>query len=351
MIRRLFPVLIVAVVLFLTACHSEHTKQKITTTRGFYYWRSVFKNSVSEQRILKEEKIAKLYIKFFDVDWNYGTNKAFPLAQIQFADQPDTALQIIPVVFITNRSLNQIDSASIPTLAEHIASLLEKISSANNIKNISEIQIDCDWTEKTKDKYFHLLRELDRHSFFSNKLLSATIRLYQVRYKQRTGVPPVDKGLLMAYNMGNIKNPGVDNSILDPAEMDKYIKDMRSYPLHLDLALPLFSWWVWFKNDESYKGLIHDYDLLSLSAFPIQEKIPDKFIFTRDFDTLGFSFQKGDILRKEESEPADIMKAGELFAKHFPGDSLTLSCFHLDSLILKKYPPDVLEKIFNSLQH
>lgn len=351
MIRGLLSVIIVAVGFSLASCHSEPGKQKIPTTRGFYYWRSVFKNIAAEQRILKEAKVTHLYIKFFDVDWNYRTNKPFPLARIQFADNPDTSLQIIPVVFITNRSLNQIDSSAIPLLAENIALLLEHTSSANNIKNISELQIDCDWTEKTKDKYFYLLNELDKHSFFLNKVLSVTIRLYQAKYKQRTGVPPADKGLLMAYNMGNIKNPGTANSILDPAEMDKYIKDMRSYPLHLDLALPLFSWFVWFNSEENYKGLIHDYDLPSLTGFPVEEKINGKFIFTRDYDTLGFSFQKGDLLRKEESELADIMKAGELFAKHFPGDSLTLSCFHLDSLILKKYPADVLEKIFNSLHY
>jgi hypothetical protein len=351
MIRGLFSVIIVASGFSFASCHSERGKQKIPITRGFYYWRSVFKNIAAEQRILKEAKVTHLYIKFFDVDWNYRTSKPFPLAQIQFADNPDSSLQIIPVVFITNRCLSQIDSSTIPSLAENIARLLASTSSANNIKNISELQIDCDWTDKTKDKYFYLLRELDKHSFFSNKLLSVTIRLYQAKYKQRTGVPPADKGLLMAYNMGNIKNPETANSILDPAEMEKYIKDIRSYPLHLDLALPLFSWYVWFKYDESYKGLIHDYDLPALSGFPIQEKNQDKYIFTRDYDTLGFSFQKGDILRKEASDLSDIVKAGELFAKHFPGDSLTLSCFHLDSLILKKYPADVLEKIFNSLQH
>ncbi len=229
--------------------------------------------------------------------------------------------------------------------------MLEKTCSVNDIKNISEVQIDCDWTEKTTGKYFYLLRELKQQPFFSDKILSATIRLYQAKYKQRTGVPPVDKGLLMAYNMGNLKNPGIANSILDPGELDKYIRDIRSYPLHLDVALPLFSWYVWFKNDKTYKGLVHDYDLPSLNGFPVDEKTGGKFLFTSDFDTLGFSFQKGDMLRKEDSDLSDIIKAGESLAKHFPNDTLTLCCFHLDSVILKKYPPDALEKIFNSLQH
>jgi hypothetical protein len=343
----------VAVILlvFLTRCHPEQKKKTFIISRGFYYWKSVFKNAGPEQNILQQEKIRRLYIKYFDVDWNYATHEPFPLAQIQFADKPGSSLQVIPVVFITNRCVNQIDSSSIPLLADRIALMLDGISDVNDIKNIPEIQIDCDWTEKTSNKYFFLLNELRHHSFFSGKQLSATIRLYQAKYHSRTGVPPVDKGLLMAYNMGNIKNPGAGNSILDPAELNKYSKDLNSYPLPLDLALPLFSWHVWFNSDQTFKGLVHDYDLASLSGLPVEPAAGNKFLFTRDCDTLGFSFKKGDLLRKEESNLDDIINSGKLLAKHLTGDSLALSCFHLDSVILKKYPADDLEKIFNCLNN
>ncbi len=72
------------------------------------------------------------------------------------------------------------------------------------------LQIDCDWTTKTAPKYFYFLQQirekLDAHedggTFASLAMLSATIRLHQVKYPEKSGMPPVDKGVLMFYNMG-----------------------------------------------------------------------------------------------------------------------------------------------------
>jgi len=332
-------------------CHPEQKKKKFIVNRGFYYWKSIFRNDVPGRQILQQEKVQQLYIRYFDVDWNYIRHNPFPSAQIHFADQPDSSLQIIPVVFITNRCIDHIDSSAIPSLAGRIGSLIKDISDINGIKHIREVQIDCDWTDKTKNKYFYLLNELRQHPFFSGKQLSATIRLHQAKYYERTGVPPVDKGLLMAYNMGNIKNASTRNSILEPNELNKYITDLNNYPLHLDIALPLFSWYVWFNADLTFKGLVHDYEIASLTGFPVEAAAGNKFQFTRNCDTLGFSFKKGDLLRKEESDLIDIIQSSELLAKHLHNDSLSISCFHLDSVILKKYPADALEKVFNSLNN
>lgn len=348
---RLISFIVLLFFLSSTFCHPEPKKRKFVVNRGFYYWKSVFRKNVPAQQILQRENIHQLYIKYFDVDWNYTRHNAFPSAQIQFADHPDSSVKIIPVVFITNRCVNQIDSLDIPSLADRIGSLVNDISDINGIKQIREIQIDCDWTDKTKNKYFYLLGELRDHPFFSGKQLSATIRLHQAKYHERTGVPPVDKGLLMAYNMGNIKNAGTGNSILDPEELDKYIGDLNSYPLHLDLALPLFSWYVWFNAELTFKGLVHDYEIGTLAGLPVKRTTDNKFLFTRNCDSLGFSFKKGDLLRKEESDLNNILHSGEILATHLRDDSLSLSCFHLDSVILKKYPADALEKIFNSLNN
>src|SRR5438105_3237497 len=115
----------------LMSCYSPAHKP-LHVERAFYYWKSVFRNNGFEQQALKDHDVNILYIKFFDVDWNYDLKRAFPLAQIQFADRPGLQLQIIPTVFITNRCMNQIDSTAIPSLAENISSLTEKICSVNS---------------------------------------------------------------------------------------------------------------------------------------------------------------------------------------------------------------------------
>ena len=131
------------------------------------------------------------------------------------------------------------DVAGIDELAGKICKLLASIYQ-NNLNKPYEIQFDCDWTETTKEKYFHLLKlaraRLNQFGFSTAKI-SATIRLYQCKYLFKTGVPPVDKGMLMCYNMGNLKNPGTKNFILESYELRKYISSLNTYPLQLDVAV------------------------------------------------------------------------------------------------------------------
>ncbi|MGG2305049.1 hypothetical protein ACE4Z6_26875, partial [Salmonella enterica] len=93
-------------------------------------------------------------------------------------------------------------------------------------------QIDCDWTLGTKEKYFSLLKRIKERMALP---LSCTIRLHQVKYQAKTGVPPVDRGMLMYYNMGHVEGATETNSIYDPANADKYVSYVKDYPLPLDV--------------------------------------------------------------------------------------------------------------------
>ena len=71
-----------------------------------------------------------------------------------------------------------------------------RISSNTSIRiidNKNSIQIDCDSTISTKEKYFNLL------VFLSDYIdcVSATIRLHQINYFRVTGVQTVNRGVLM----------------------------------------------------------------------------------------------------------------------------------------------------------
>ncbi len=46
--------------------------------------------------------------------------------------------------------------------------------------------------------------------------LSSTIRLHQIKYRERTGVPPVERGMLMFYNMGQFSADPEARAIFDP---------------------------------------------------------------------------------------------------------------------------------------
>ena len=187
-------------------------KKSQDLTISFYSW----ENSFNQKEITE-----KLYIKVLDIA--YSTKLEIIKSNLQ--EKPK---DFIPVVYITNETMQNVD--------------FSLISSAiiQGLKNyeFKELQIDCDWSNSTQSNYFKLLEDLKTKL---NKTLSATIRLHQIKYYTKTGVPNVDYGVLMYYNMSNITDINTKNSILDNDIAKKYHYNFENYKLKLKLALPLYS--------------------------------------------------------------------------------------------------------------
>ncbi|MGG9971211.1 hypothetical protein ACQ33O_05385 [Ferruginibacter sp. SUN002] len=341
-LKILFPSVFL---LFLIGC-KERAERKID--RSFYYWKSVFTLTDFEKKKLDSLDIKTLYIKFFDVTWDEFKKQPNPTAIIDGSKQklPEEFI-VIPTVFITNECMQKIDSSQLTELSNNINNLISKVLNINGFNSINEVQIDCDWTSTTKDNYFSLLRKIKEHWKNIAIPISATIRLHQIKYISKSGVPPVDKGLLMCYNMGNLKNPATKNSILDISEMKKYIGNLGSYPLQLDVALPLFDWHVLFRNNR-YEGLIEDITLTNNSA--VKKTNETSYTFLKDTLFNGLQFRKDDIIRYEQSEYKEIISAAKIVSEQLQTRNLKLSFFHLDSLTLSKYSIYELESIYNSLR-
>lgn len=309
--------------------------------RSFYYWKTGFSLSPKEKNYLRDLSVQHLYIKLFDVSWSNERQAALPVAKSLFREAPPENTIITPVVFITNETLVKIDAGRLNELSGRIASLLSSISSSSRLKLSGEVQIDCDWTGGTKDKYFSLLKSLRQTAFFQGKKLSATIRLHQLKYLSDNGVPPVDKGLLMAYNMGNLRHPETGNSIIEPSELKKYIRHMDDYPLPLDVALPLFEWYVLFRQN-SYKGLVQR---LQNDSLPWKN---DRHVFLRDTTVDGYAFRAGDWLRRERSDAGEVKTCANLLAKKLKNGEVNVILYHLDEYYLNKYQLYELESFYNS---
>lgn len=325
---------------------------------SFYYWKSVLKLSAVEKKRLHDLRIKTLYVKFFDVAWDAAHNAAVPIATLQTSEnQLPKGIAVIPVVFITNECIQKIDSVAAGNLAANIYVLIKSIYQARHFNynsdssGISEIQIDCDWTASTRNKYFTLLKNLSSYvhndSIGQHCNISCTIRLHQVKYFSSTGVPPVNKGLLMCYNMGNLKNPATQNSILETDELKKYLGNLSSYPLPLDVAFPLFEWKVLFRNN-IYTGLIENLpDTFFNDSFARQTS--NRFEITKDTSLQGYTFKEGDIIRIEKSNYKDILSAAYEINQRLKNTTLRVSLYHLDSLILNKYSLNEMETIYNSM--
>jgi hypothetical protein len=323
----------------LSAISCRNVPTKMGEHRGFYYWKTNFRLSDSLSQKLQELEVGHLYIKHFDVTWDEQGKKAVPVALLNVIDSFPGQVRVTPVVFLTLEALKNTEVDKIPALAVKMGDLLQKLTGryANDLSD--EIQIDCDWTEQTKDAYFTLLKELKKHSFFQSRTLSVTIRLHQVKYINEAGIPPADRGLLMCYNMGNLRDPSAKNSIIDPATFKSYTGRLNDYPLPLDIALPLFDWWVWFRNQQYY-GLVHAANL------PADFADGRKTNFRVDTLINGYQFSSGDWLRHENSPVSSLVKISASLPLRFRSGKSKLILYHLDSASLSKYSIHELEDIY-----
>ena len=255
-------------ILIFTQC--QQTKDIKKVERSFYYWKTVYSLSQEEKTLLDSLQASKLFIRYFDVDWDETTKQPIPKAPITFKNIPE--YKIVPVIFVTNKTMLNIHQKDLPQLAKNILYRIESLQT-EQLPDFEEIQIDCDWSEKSRNNYFGLLLELKKIMGVS-KVITATIRLHQVKFSNRTGIPPVDKGVLMVYNMAALNDINTFNSIFDAEIIKQYTDNLGDYPLGLDLAFSIYNQNVLFRAGQ-YISVWRD------------KNIFDPIFATEHFELLG----------------------------------------------------------------
>ena len=291
---------------------------------AFYHWKTHFEPSMAEKKALDSLKIQKLYVHFFDIDWDETRKMPIPLAEIQWKDSLFPVKKIVPTVFITNRTFEQLDEAEITDLAHKIA-LKIQFQVQKIALSASEIQIDCDWTEGTRAIYFALLSAVKKE--FPQTPISATIRLHQLKYFRRTGVPPVDRGMLMCYNLGDVRKAETENSILALEDLKKYVLPPVKYPLPLDIALPIFEWGVVRRNEKTVH-LLNDFAISAENKAFFTKISPIIFQCDSSHYEKGIYLYKNDHIRIEKVPEETLQAAFELL-QPFVKDSSTVAYYHL----------------------
>jgi hypothetical protein len=332
-------ILLLIAFIFFTACRPTPPNQ---ISRAFYHWKTNFDLSAQEKKYIDTLHIDKLYVRFFDIDFQDG--EVLPLAVIEkTADNTHDKQQIIPTIFITNRTFQHIHLAEIPNFAALVVGKMRTLLDKYAFAPPMEIQFDCDWTEQTRDKYFAFLTEFYKKS---NIALSATIRLHQIKFSEKTGVPPVQRGMLMFYNMTDIDNPQTKNSILDVSEGANYLSRAATYPLDLDIALPIFRWGVLFREEALIKIITNIEDVKLNDNQFFTQKNKNEYELTQNSYFGGHYLYKGDMVRIETVSPTEIKKAANLLQQSIKSTHRTIALYHLDSAVINRYQYDDLEKIY-----
>ena len=301
------PLTLISLLLFCYSCESDKPKNI-----SFYHWKSRAEFSAEIEQTLNESHSKKIYMHYFDIEpvknQTYYDDGIYPTYVIKDIDPSYSDFEIVPVIYITNQVFKT-ENIDIEKLVNQIKGLIHQISLKYFEKEITSIQIDCDWTQSTKNAYFELLNLLQE--YFE---IDVTIRLHQIKYKEKTGVPPVKHGTLMLYNMGDFKNND-ENSILESSIVQQYIDNTTNYPISLHLGLPIFSQTILTNNDNEYK-IIKDTDRHLYETDKHFEAVNhNNFKIIKDTLYKGFYLTSGFNLKLEEINQNEIIKSYQIIEK------------------------------------
>jgi len=228
--------LLMVIVSLLTACTSIPEYTTLEEGNAVYYWRTDLRFDSTEQAFLQQYHINKVYCRYFDVVMS-ESGEPKPNATITFSDVLPDSIEIIPTVYITEDCMHQKHEG----FAERLVKRILQMNETNNIRNVREIQIDCDYTSKSRKTYYDFLEKVNKYWKEGNPKdarVSTTIRLHQLAME----APPVDYGALMIYNTGNPNKWEERNPILDYRDVYPYLNRLDQYPLPLAAAYPVFHW-------------------------------------------------------------------------------------------------------------
>lgn len=323
----------VFLLIMLLACQTS-----IKPAISFYYWKTSFDLTPVEHAVLTQNKVKKLYIRYFDLKLNPVSHEVYPESPIHFKT-PIQQFLVVPVVYIKNQIFLN-NKTPIADIAQKTWNLIAKINSTNGI-NCHEIQLDCDWTLSSKERYFAFVEAFKR---LSQKRISATIRLHQVKYFKNTKIPNVDSGVLMYYNMGKIA-PDSLNSIYDRTSAEKYLESLKKYPLQLNFALPIYSWFVHIQNQKiiGVRTKISVSDLQKDMNFRQVEK--KHFRVIRSNYKNGVFYQENDVLKLEAISSSDLLEMASDLQENSKQTPNEIVFYDLDQFNIKSYEKSIFEQV------
>ena len=278
--------------------------------RSVYYWSTVLDIDSTKQAFIDRHGISRMYVRYFDVVASEDGSPV-PNATLRFGTGVPQGVEVVPAVYIVNECM----AADTAGLAGLILKRILQMNATNDIGGVKEIQIDCDWTRRTRQRYFGFLRTLRAMAAERGVKVSATIRLHQLA----EGAPPVDRGVLMMYNTGDFTDISCQKPILDTRDAAPYLRHLAGYGLKLAAAYPIYSWRILFRGGR-YVGIMHRDDDLPV--------LPGDSIVTR------------------APSLDDITTAAGAVGSRRPDANSEIILFDLSKQNATRFKPDDYEKIF-----
>lgn len=312
--------------------------------KSVYFWKTVYDPDSLETAFVTSHQIKKLYIRYFDVILDKD-QQLQPNATIRFRKRPEGFQELVPTVFIVEKCLYH----NLDTLAHTIVDRIIQISKTNHVDNVGEIQIDCDWTRKSQDKYFVFLGKVRDYCKSLDLRLSATIRLHQLGMAP----PPCDYGVLMLYNTGNVHNNRVENPILGYPQVKPYLRYLKDYPLPMCAALPNFKWQMLNSNGE-FRKILYNLDMDDSTMFAPIDSATYLVTLTRLIplymgdQSFNVRLLRGDTIRIRKAEYSEISRVVSDIQDIRPALLSQVIIYDLNSYNINNLNKLQYEEIFNT---
>lgn len=317
-----------------------------------YHWKTTFALEDSEEEFLGKHDIHRMYVRMFDVDidknWGQDSIEVVPVGTTKFLSKVPDDVEIVPTVFITVDAIRR-GSSEIDRLAELIVNRVLAMSSYNDLGEIREVQYDCDWPFWKEEAFYRLCQRSRELLSERGICLSGTVRLHQlVNWKM-----PFDKGVLMMYNVGAIKDYDTENSILNVDDVSAYLTGSRLRAFrrarakdgfHMDVAYPVYGWGVAFR-DKEFLCLLHTCDFDDETIF---ERISECWVRVRaDMEIDGNMLVAGDEIRIEIPDMRILRRTKTIVESAMEGMPHNNLIYHLDEGCLSRFTDDEIEEIYS----
>ena len=319
-INKMYLIWWLALTALFTACNGKGGDRE---GRGMYYWSTTFNLDSAKLQFLDDHDVHRLYVRYFDVVID-EKGEIMPNASIRFPrsthsspnNQQPLSITIIPTIFIVNDVMRH----DVSGLAEKILQRILQMNKTHGIENVSELQIDCDWSVQTRKRFFVFMEELHKLAKDQGLQLSATIRLHQLAQKP----PSCDHGVLMFYNTGDFTKYEDEHPILDMTVAGPYLQYLKNYTLSLSTAYPIFGWDILFRPIAS--GTFH---YLGIQHFP--GEVPT---------------MPGDTLVRRQPTLQEILQAREAVERLRPDANHEVILFDMSNPNINRFKNNDYEKIF-----
>ncbi|MCM1292360.1 MAG: hypothetical protein NC111_02960 [Bacteroides sp.] len=332
-------IIVIALIAFVfSSClHEAATPTENTSPNSVYFWKSIVNLSDGETQFLKDNNVGRVYLRFFDIRDDYREGPVPDAEVYTYKSDFPSGTEIVPCVFITLEAIEDMGGIE-KEFAKKIYDRIDSKCKDGNI-TLNEIQLDCDWTASTRKTFFTLCDEMKKLTSANNQKLSSTIRLHQLSQP----APNVDKGVLMVYNVGELKNPEETNSILRSDIVKKYLDKAPKYQLPLDVAYPIFSWGVVFNGTAFGKLTNIDGDPDTIADLA---RVNDNVYALQSNTATDVDLDYRQTMRYEMASFEEIMKTKHIVNNYLGYKPAHTILYHLDEKQLSKYTPQQIAKIY-----